>query len=255
MKLHIGILSEGCWKWGRYSRAVAIANSLTSDRDVMALKRITLLLILFLTVVNCQSLPQLKLFANNQTNNSFIDFYKVSYNGGALMCQTNARNCCIDSSIGGWKDERGNPVYEGANGTTCLYVTRGDGVISLNRNRSCTNHTSGLWRCDIPDCSGEMQSLYAYIGDDGQLETQWVLLTLPNDVHRTTCQLSDYELYSTHWAQCKCSWIHYLLSYSWRTCHKCPVDSKWIYNSNTYRPWDQSAHTEHISGLCLWQQI
>ena len=79
----------------------------------MALKRITLLLILFLTVVNCQSLPHLKLFANSQNNNSFIDFDKVFYNGGALMCRTNASNCCIDSSIGGWRDEEGDPVYEG----------------------------------------------------------------------------------------------------------------------------------------------
>ena len=46
----------------------------------------------------------------------------------------------------------------------CIYVTRGDGVISLHRKRGCTDHTSGLWRCDIPDSSGEMQSLYAYIG-------------------------------------------------------------------------------------------
>ena len=82
------------------------------------------------------------------------------------MCQTNARNCCIDSSIGGWRDWEGEPVYEGADGTTCLYVTRGDGVISLNGNISCSDHTSGLWRCDIPDSSGEMQSLYVYISNN-----------------------------------------------------------------------------------------
>ena len=44
-------------------------------------------------------------------------------------------------------------------------------MISLNGKWHCSNYTSGLWRCDIPDSSGEMQSLYAYIGDDGQLET------------------------------------------------------------------------------------
>ena len=81
------------------------------------------------------------------------------------MCQTNASNCCIDSSISGWRDEEGDPVYEVANGTTCLYVTRGDGVISLNGKLGCSDHTSGLWRCDIPDSSGEMQSLYMYISD------------------------------------------------------------------------------------------
>ena len=161
----------------------------------MALKRITLLLIVYNIVVNCQSLPQLRYLGNTEANNSFIDFDSVFLHGGALMCQTNARNCCIDSSIGGWRDVEGDPVYEG---TTCLYVTRGDGVIRLNRKSGCSDHTSGLWRCDIPDSSGEMQSLYAFIGDKGQLETQWALLTLPNDVHRRTKLLSDYELYSTH---------------------------------------------------------
>ena len=75
-------------------------------------------------------------------------------------------NCCNDYNVGGWTDESGRPVYEGADGTTCLYVTRGDGVIGLSRNRSCSDHTSGLWRCDIPDSSEEMQSLYIYIGSE-----------------------------------------------------------------------------------------
>ena len=82
------------------------------------------------------------------------------------MCQTNARNCCIDSSIGGWRDWEGDPVYEGTDGITCLYVTRGDGVIRLNGKWGCRDHTSGLWRCDIPDSSGEMQSLYIYISNN-----------------------------------------------------------------------------------------
>ena len=75
-------------------------------------------------------------------------------------------NCCNSSIVGGWRDEGGDPVYKGADGTSCLYATRGYGVISLSRNRSCTSdHTSGLWRCDIPDSSGEMQSLHIYISD------------------------------------------------------------------------------------------
>ena len=56
----------------------------------------------------------------------------------------------------------------------CIYVNRGDGVISLHRKSGCNDHTSGLWRCDIPDSSGEMQSLYIYISNDtsqGQLAT------------------------------------------------------------------------------------
>ena len=40
-------------------------------------------------------------------------------------------------------------------------------MISLNRrNSDCIPPTSGLWRCDIPDSSGEIQSLYIYISND-----------------------------------------------------------------------------------------
>ncbi|CAI8012110.1 hypothetical protein GBAR_LOCUS7771, partial [Geodia barretti] len=100
----------------------------------------------------------------------------------ALKCVTDSVNCCNNTDVGGWRDESGRPVYQGADGTTCLYVTRGDGVISLHRKRGCTDHTSGLWRCDIPDSSGEVQSLYTYISiirSQGQL----VLLSMNFTLH------------------------------------------------------------------------
>ena len=78
-------------------------------------------------------------------------------------------NCVFNSSsdVGNWRDERGRPVHQGADGDTCLYVTRGDGVISLHRrNSSCIPPTSGLWRCDVSHPSGETKSLYIFIGND-----------------------------------------------------------------------------------------
>ena len=82
----------------------------------------------------------------------------------ALKCVTDNGN---STHVGGWRDERGRPVYQGADGVTCLYFTRGDGVMSLHRKtRGCIDHSSGLWRCGIPDSSGKMQSLYAYIGQN-----------------------------------------------------------------------------------------
>ena len=51
-------------------------------------------------------------------------------------------NCCNNTDVGGWRDESGRPVYQGADGTTCLYVTKGDGVISLHRKRGCRDPTS-----------------------------------------------------------------------------------------------------------------
>ena len=68
--------------------------------------------------------------------------------------------------VGNWRDERGRVVHQGADGTNCLYVTRGQGMINLNRKRDCTPDASGLWRCDIPDSSDVMQSIYIYISND-----------------------------------------------------------------------------------------
>ena len=114
---------------------------------------------------NCQSQPQLKHGRHPLSNNSYIYYPDIRDRDQTLKCVTDNVNCCNSSDVVNWSDGRGEPVYEGADGTTCLYVTRGDGVISLHRKRGCSDHTSGLWRCDIPDSSGEMQSLYAYIGD------------------------------------------------------------------------------------------
>ena len=78
-------------------------------------------------------------------------------------------NCVFNSSsdVGNWRDERGRPVHQGADGDTCLYVTRGDEVISLHRrNSSCIPPTSGLWRCDVSHPSGEIESLYIFISND-----------------------------------------------------------------------------------------
>ena len=129
------------------------------------------LFILLLSLVsfgNCQSLPQFEHLGFDLSNNSYI--YSVDIGDGgrnlSLKCVTDSVNCCNNSTVGGWRDESGRPVYEGADGTTCLHVTRGDGVISLHhKKRNCSDHTSGLWRCDIPDSSREMQSLYIYISN------------------------------------------------------------------------------------------
>ena len=168
--------------------------------------------IALLLVVSCQSLPHFEQNGYFLSNNSFILSFDFRDGYYALNCVTDNVSCCNNTDVGGWRDERGRPVYLGADGVTCLYVTRGDGVISLHRKRKrgCADHTSGLWRCDIPDSSGEMQSLYAYIGyerysnpppgKDRYSRTKYlVLLSLLTALeYRTTEQLSVYELHSTH---------------------------------------------------------
>ena len=145
------------------------------------------LLLSLVSLGNCQSLPQFKHVRLDLSNNSYIYYNDIGDGDRALNCVTNSSvNCCNNTDVGGWRDESGTPVYQGADGTTCLYVTRGDGVISLHRKiykRNCSEHTSGLWRCDIPDSSEEMQSLYAYIGNAisyGELHNHFLLLTYQN---------------------------------------------------------------------------
>ena len=133
----------------------------------MALSKI--ILVVCSVIVNCQSLPQIQNLGVILRNNSFIYYENIPTDGVALQCVTNTSiNCCHDTNVANWRDERGELVQEGADDGTCrLYVTRGDGEISLNRrNNSCIPPTSGLWRCDIPDSSGEIQSLYIYISND-----------------------------------------------------------------------------------------
>ena len=134
----------------------------------MALSKICILLVVCSVIVHCQSLPQFQNLEVILRNNSFICYEKIPTYGVALQCMTNMSiNCCHDTNVSNWRDERGELVQEGADDGTCLYVTRGDGEISLNRrNSSCIPLTSGLWRCDIPDSSEEIQSLYIYISND-----------------------------------------------------------------------------------------
>ena len=109
------------------------------------------------------SLPQLKWYRSKLTNNSYIHYDWIFDGDRALKCVT---NCCNDSDVGNWRDGRGRLVHQGTDGDNCLYVTRGQGMINLNRKRDCIPDASGLWRCDIPDSSDMMQSIYIYISND-----------------------------------------------------------------------------------------
>ena len=134
------------------------------------------LLVVYSVIVNCQSLPHFQNLGEPARNNSYD---RIDYEGGgALECVTNMSiNCCHDTNVSNWRNERGELVQEGADDGTCLYVTRGYGEISLNRrNSDCIPPTSGLWRCDIPDSSGEIQSLYIYISNDTSFGK-------PNELH------------------------------------------------------------------------
>ena len=117
-------------------------------------------------LVSCQLQPYFESDRRILTNNSYIYYANISDRDSALKCITDSDNCCNDSHVGNWRDERGRAVQQGADEATCLYVTRGHGVVSLNHKSDCIPESSGLWRCDIPDSSEVMQSIYIYISND-----------------------------------------------------------------------------------------
>ena len=120
-----------------------------------------LLLLLLVSVVSSQSHPRLKLGRTVFGNNSFVIHGSIGEGQDiSLRCVTDNSECCSNGQ-GNWYDERGDEVHQGSDGNSDLYVTRGQGVIYLNRRGG---GSVGLWRCDIPDSSGVRQSLYIYLG-------------------------------------------------------------------------------------------
>ena len=123
------------------------------------------LLILVLVVLErSQSYPRFEFRGDVLVNNSFIvrGLEKGIGEGrnDSLHCVTNNSDCCSNGE-GNWYDETGGDVQQGSDGTSNLYVTRGDGVVYLNRK---DGGSSGMWRCDIPDSNGVQQSIYIYLG-------------------------------------------------------------------------------------------
>ena len=105
-----------------------------------------LIIVSLATLANSVPVPRFETSGNIFINNSYIHYTSISDGDRALKCVTDSENCCNDFDVGNWRDERGRPVHQGADEATCLYVTRGQGVVSLNRNSDCIPDTSGLWR-------------------------------------------------------------------------------------------------------------
>ena len=120
--------------------------------------------LLLVAEASCQSVLWVENEAQERMeNNSYIYYTNISDGDNALRCITTISDCCTDSDDGDWRDETGTVVHQGPDDSSCLYVTRGPGVISLNRNSDCIPDTSGLWRCDIADYN---DSFYIYISND-----------------------------------------------------------------------------------------
>ena len=105
--------------------------------------------------------PRLEFKGSILVNNSFINRRTIGTGDDALKCVTNNAACCNKSSVRYWTNPADVAVQQGASGSTELYVTRGDGVVSLNRKN---NGVAGMWGCSIPDSNGMLQYIYIYTG-------------------------------------------------------------------------------------------
>ena len=133
----------------------------------MAKQGLMYLLLLFALVVvvtNSQAYPRFEFGSRVLPNNSYIFRGDIGEGvNNSLRCVTDYSDCCSGSGsgMGNWYDEKGMEVHQGAGGYSDLYVTRGEGVVYLNRR---IRGLSGMWRCDIPDRTGTTQSIYIYTG-------------------------------------------------------------------------------------------
>ena len=136
----------------------------------MAKQDLMYLLLLFALVVvvaNSQAYPRFEFRSRVLPNNSYIFRGDIGEGvNNSLRCVTDYSDCCSGSGsgMGNWYDEKGMEVHQGAGGyLSGLYVTRGEGVVYLNR-KNMRGGQSGMWRCDIPDRTGTTQSIYIYTG-------------------------------------------------------------------------------------------
>ena len=121
------------------------------------LKLLSLLVITF----SSRTFPRFEHSGKVLLNNSYISLQRISVLHNALHCVTDNSSCC-DNGKGNWYDRDGKIITESNVGWKNMYVTRGNKMVSLNRKNEGRN--SGMWRCDIPDRSGALRSLYIYLG-------------------------------------------------------------------------------------------
>ena len=96
------------------------------------------------------------------TNNSIVTITEIGTGSAALFCITTLPRCCYSGTGGmnGWFLPNGREVMRDEE--LPYYRTRAHptGRLLLHRN---TGTTTGIFRCDIPDVSGEVRSLYVGI--------------------------------------------------------------------------------------------
>ena len=117
-------------------------------------------------------------------NNSLVTLEDIGEGDAALLCLTNAIDCCRPPYTGAMGGVRGNWYFpngtrvpsENDNSTTNegldFYSTRGDMRVFLHRRRGGED---GVYRCEIPDENNVTQSMY--IGVYTENVGEWYMYT------------------------------------------------------------------------------
>ena len=92
---------------------------------------ILLVALTLVAAVNSQSYPRFE-FRGNVLGSYILRSNIGEGHSDSLHCVTDNSDCCSNGE-GNWYDETGGEVQQGSLGDSTLYVTRGDGVVYLNR--------------------------------------------------------------------------------------------------------------------------
>ena len=101
-------------------------------------------------------------------NNSVVNITDIGADSAALHCTTTRTGCCLSTDGSQWYFPNGSTVQPMRliGDATTYYRSRtisdiGGGTVRLHRISEAT--TTGVFHCDIPDGSGDLQSIYVGI--------------------------------------------------------------------------------------------
>ena len=120
--------------------------------------------------LSCATGIGLTLNSVQYTNNSVFTITDIGTGSAALRCTTTRSGCCSSAHpTTQWYFPSGSQVQNPSslpNPSMTFSRTRArfPGTVLLHRNPGAT--TTGVFRCDIPDDSGDLQSLYVGIYTD-----------------------------------------------------------------------------------------
>ena len=120
-----------------------------------------------LCVLSCTTGIGLTLNNVQYTNNSVVTISDIGTGSAALLCTTTYQPCCFSSPPPGTHWYFPNETRLENNNALPYYRTRtasgpsSSGSVILHRNPEGT--TTGVFRCEIHDASGDFQSLYVGI--------------------------------------------------------------------------------------------